>query len=159
MHIISIECRVCLSEPGRAVSIGRTRRARKRSRRHCQVVEIRWSGMIGGCRPYTRVSVSSGGHRPLCMGSITDSRFRSVRSSRSWPPAGSKCRTRRSAPGASGSGPSTPAGCDRERPALATSGISGEVFVKIRGVRKYLWRAVDQHGNVLFRPHPEREGR
>ncbi|WP_411194430.1 IS6 family transposase [Rhodococcus erythropolis] len=24
-----------------------------------------------------------------------------------------------------------------------------EVFVKIRGVRKYLWRAVDQHGNVL----------
>jgi putative transposase len=24
-----------------------------------------------------------------------------------------------------------------------------EVFVKIRGTRKYLWRAVDQHGNVL----------
>ncbi|WP_180279745.1 IS6 family transposase [Rhodococcus qingshengii] len=24
-----------------------------------------------------------------------------------------------------------------------------EVFVKIGGVRKYLWRAVDQHGNVL----------
>ncbi|MDV6278847.1 DDE-type integrase/transposase/recombinase [Rhodococcus erythropolis] len=23
------------------------------------------------------------------------------------------------------------------------------MFVKIRGVRKYLWRAVDQHGNVL----------
>lgn len=25
----------------------------------------------------------------------------------------------------------------------------GGVFVKIRGVRKCLWRAVDQHGNVL----------
>ncbi|WP_411194400.1 IS6 family transposase [Rhodococcus erythropolis] len=30
-----------------------------------------------------------------------------------------------------------------------TSGIPGEVFVTIGGVRKYLWRAVDQHGNVL----------
>ncbi|NMM92667.1 IS6 family transposase [Rhodococcus sp. SRB_17] len=24
-----------------------------------------------------------------------------------------------------------------------------EVFIRVRGVRKYLWRAVDQHGNVL----------
>ncbi|MDV6278536.1 DDE-type integrase/transposase/recombinase [Rhodococcus erythropolis] len=30
-----------------------------------------------------------------------------------------------------------------------TRGIPGEVFVTIGGVRKYLWRAVDQHGNVL----------
>ncbi|MDV6278652.1 DDE-type integrase/transposase/recombinase [Rhodococcus erythropolis] len=30
-----------------------------------------------------------------------------------------------------------------------TSGIPGEVFLKIRGLRKYLWRAVDQHGYVL----------
>ncbi|MDV6277931.1 DDE-type integrase/transposase/recombinase [Rhodococcus erythropolis] len=30
-----------------------------------------------------------------------------------------------------------------------TRGIPGEVFVTIGGVRKYLWRAVDQHGDVL----------
>ncbi|MDV6278230.1 DDE-type integrase/transposase/recombinase [Rhodococcus erythropolis] len=34
-----------------------------------------------------------------------------------------------------------------------------EVFVKIRGVRKYLWRAVDQHGNVLVHSDPIEAGR
>ena len=34
-----------------------------------------------------------------------------------------------------------------------------EVFVKIGGVRKYLWRAVDQHGERPRHPHPAQAGR
>lgn len=30
-----------------------------------------------------------------------------------------------------------------------TSGISTKVFIKINGTLHYLWRAVDQRGNVL----------
>ncbi|MFF1946368.1 DDE-type integrase/transposase/recombinase [Rhodococcus qingshengii] len=45
-------------------------------------------------------------------------------------------------------GPSSSSGCGGAlRPGDKWN--LGEVFVKIRGVRKYLWRVVDQHGNVL----------
>ncbi|MDV6278215.1 IS6 family transposase [Rhodococcus erythropolis] len=37
----------------------------------------------------------------------------------------------------------------RRQPQTGDKWHLDEVFVKIRGVRKYLWRAVDQHGNVL----------
>lgn len=37
----------------------------------------------------------------------------------------------------------------RRQPQAGDKWHLDEVFIKIRGVRKYLWRAVDQHGNVL----------
>jgi len=37
----------------------------------------------------------------------------------------------------------------RRRPQLGDKWFSDEVFVRIRGKLHYLWRAVDQHGNVL----------
>jgi putative transposase len=37
----------------------------------------------------------------------------------------------------------------RRRPKPGDKWHLDEVFVKINGVQKYLWRAVDQHGNVL----------
>ena len=49
----------------------------------------------------------------------------------------------------------TPVRARIRQPAAPTSARPGdkwhldEVFVKIRGVQKYLWRAVDQRGNVL----------
>jgi putative transposase len=48
-----------------------------------------------------------------------------------------------------GSGPSTPASYGREHPRPGDQWHLDEVLIKIRGVQKYLWRAVDQHGNVL----------
>jgi putative transposase len=40
-------------------------------------------------------------------------------------------------------------GLCRRRPAAGDKWHLDEVFVKINGVRQYLWRAVDQDGNVL----------
>ena len=40
-------------------------------------------------------------------------------------------------------------GCVAGGPSLATSGTLDEVFIKINGKTHYLWRAVDQDGNVL----------
>ncbi len=37
----------------------------------------------------------------------------------------------------------------RRAPEPDDTWFPGEVFVKIGGIRKYLWRAVDQDGNVL----------
>ena len=37
----------------------------------------------------------------------------------------------------------------RRRPVAGDDWHLDEVFIKINGVRHYLWRAVDQHGNVL----------
>ncbi|OYD61420.1 putative transposase [Rhodococcus sp. OK302] len=37
----------------------------------------------------------------------------------------------------------------RHQPQSGDTWQLDEVFVKIRGVRKYLWREVDQHGNIL----------
>jgi putative transposase len=37
----------------------------------------------------------------------------------------------------------------RRRPQLGDKWFLDEVFVRIRGKLHYLWRAVDQHGNVL----------
>ncbi|MFB7860014.1 DDE-type integrase/transposase/recombinase [Rhodococcus qingshengii] len=48
-----------------------------------------------------------------------------------------------------GSGPSSPARLRGRAPRPGDKWHFDEVFVKICGVRKYLWRAVDQHGNVL----------
>ncbi|MFC8016281.1 IS6 family transposase [Streptomyces cinereoruber] len=46
-------------------------------------------------------------------------------------------------------GPAYAAALRRRRPQPGDKWHLDEVFVKIQGVRKYLWRAVDQHGNVL----------
>jgi putative transposase len=43
-------------------------------------------------------------------------------------------------------------GLRRRRPAAGDKWHLDEVFVKINGERHYLWRAVDQHGNVLDIP-------
>jgi transposase-like protein len=39
--------------------------------------------------------------------------------------------------------------CGRRRPRPGDKWHLDEVFVKINGITHYLWRAVDQHGNVL----------
>jgi putative transposase len=57
--------------------------------------------------------------------------------------------TRRSGPGARSSGRPTPTSCAGGAPAPATNGISMKSSSKINGTIHYLWRAVDQHGNVL----------
>jgi putative transposase len=47
------------------------------------------------------------------------------------------------------SGPQYAAGLRRRKPQVGDTWHLDEVFVKINGVRQYLWRAVDQEGNVL----------
>ena len=61
----------------------------------------------------------------------------------------STCPMRRSGPGATGSGSSTRTSCAVVVGGRATNGTCDEVFVQINGAQRYLWRAVDQHGNVL----------
>ena len=56
---------------------------------------------------------------------------------------------RRSGAGVSSSGRPTPNQLRRRRPRLGDKWHLDEVFVKINGITGYLWRAVDQHGNVL----------
>ena len=51
--------------------------------------------------------------------------------------------------GARSSGRSTPTGCAGAGPGPATRGISMKSSSKINGTIHFLWRAVDQHGNVL----------
>ncbi|MCX4530053.1 IS6 family transposase (plasmid) [Streptomyces sp. NBC_00841] len=46
-------------------------------------------------------------------------------------------------------GPAYAAALRRRRPGPGDKWHLDEVFVKINGVQRYLWRAVDQHGNVL----------
>ena len=46
-------------------------------------------------------------------------------------------------------GPAYAAQLRRRRPRPGDKGHLDEVFVKINGTTHYLWRAVDQHGNVL----------
>jgi putative transposase len=46
-------------------------------------------------------------------------------------------------------GPEHAAGLRRRRPQAGDKWHPDEVFVKINGERRYLWRAVDQDGNVL----------
>ena len=56
--------------------------------------------------------------------------------------------TRRSGPGVRSSGRTTlPGYLGGDRP--GDKWHLDEVFVKINGTTHYLWRAVDQHGNVL----------
>jgi len=60
--------------------------------------------------------------------------------------------TRRSAPGVPRSVRTTPTNCAGADPAPPRPGDKwhlDEVFVKINGTTHYLWRAVDQHGDVL----------
>ena len=56
---------------------------------------------------------------------------------------------RRSGPGVTGSGRSTRTSCAVVVRGRATTWHLDEVFVQINGAQRYLWRAVDQHGNVL----------
>jgi hypothetical protein len=51
--------------------------------------------------------------------------------------------------GASNLGKPTPTNCAAVALAVGTSGIWTRVFLTIKGKRHYLWRAVDQDGNVL----------
>jgi len=46
-------------------------------------------------------------------------------------------------------GPEYAAGLRRRQPQPGDKWHLDEVFIKVNGVRKYLWRAVDQHGNVI----------
>src|ERR1044072_9505550 len=46
-------------------------------------------------------------------------------------------------------GPEYAAGLRRRAPRPGDKWHLDEVFLKVGGVQKYLWRAVDQHGNVL----------
>jgi putative transposase len=46
-------------------------------------------------------------------------------------------------------GPQYAAGLRRRRPQAGDKWHLDEVFIKVNGVRHYLWRAVDQDGNVL----------
>ncbi len=55
----------------------------------------------------------------------------------------------RSASGASRLGLRLPSACAASTRAMETSSLSIEVFVKIRGKQHYLWRAVDQDGDVV----------
>jgi len=56
---------------------------------------------------------------------------------------------RRSGAGVPSSGRPTPISCAVGAPAPATNGTSTRSSSKINGKIHYLWRAVDQHGNVL----------
>jgi putative transposase len=56
---------------------------------------------------------------------------------------------RLSGPGATASAPQYAARLRRRRPQAGDKWHLDEVFVKINGERKYLWRAVDQDGTVL----------
>ena len=57
--------------------------------------------------------------------------------------------TRRSGPGVRSSGRTTLPSYVGGGPAPAAKWYFDEVFVTINGTTHYLWRAVDQHGNVL----------
>ena len=57
--------------------------------------------------------------------------------------------TRRSGPGARSSRRPTPTSCAWRRPRPGDKWHLDEVFIRINGTIHYLWRAVDQHGNVL----------
>ena len=57
--------------------------------------------------------------------------------------------SRRSGPGVQSSGRTTPPNYVGGDPAPATKWHLDEVFVTINGATHYLWRAVDQHGDVL----------
>ena len=54
-----------------------------------------------------------------------------------------------SGPGVPSSGRPTPTSCAGGAPAPGDKWHLDEVYVKINGAQRYLWRAVDQHGNVL----------
>ena len=56
---------------------------------------------------------------------------------------------RRSGPGATGSGPEYANQLRRRGRRLGDKWHLDEVFVEINGAQRYLWRAVDQHANVL----------
>ena len=67
----------------------------------------------------------------------------------SWPNAASRCPTKRSGCGASRSVQPTLAGSSADRAQLGDTWYLDEVFVTIQGRRHYLWRAVDQDGDVI----------
>ena len=67
----------------------------------------------------------------------------------SWRSGGLSSPTRPSGSGAGSSGPSTPASSSVGRGRLGDVWHLDEVFVKIRGERHYLWRAVDQDGDQI----------
>ena len=66
-----------------------------------------------------------------------------------WPNAASRCPTKRSGCGASRSVQHTLAGSSVDRAGWATSGTWTRSSSPSRGQRRYLWRAVDQDGDVL----------
>ena len=79
-----------------------------------------------------------------------------------WPNEESSCRTKPFGSGAGKSGPGLRSAV--EAPDRVDSEIRGswdEVFVMINGERQYLWRAVDQDGDlidILVQPRRERAG-
>ena len=67
----------------------------------------------------------------------------------SWPNAALRCPTKRSGCGASRSVQYTLARLKRRQGRLGDIWHLDEVFVTIQGQRRYLWRAVDQDGDVI----------
>jgi len=57
-------------------------------------------------------------------------------------------------PGVAEFGPVYSAGLRRRQPRPGDKWHFDEVFLTINGRRQYLWRAVDQDGNVLDSRHP-----
>ena len=66
-----------------------------------------------------------------------------------WPNGASRCPTKRSDCGASRSVQPTLADLSGRQGRLGDIFHLDEVFVTIQGQRRYLWRAVDQDGDVL----------
>ena len=58
-------------------------------------------------------------------------------------------KSKPSASGASSSAPQYPRALKRRQGRLGDTWHLGEVFVTIQGQRQYLWRAVDQDGEVI----------
>ncbi|MEU3792949.1 DDE-type integrase/transposase/recombinase [Streptomyces fructofermentans] len=56
-------------------------------------------------------------------------------------------------------GPQDAAGLRRRRPQAGDKRHLDEAFIKINGMRHYLWRAVDQDGNIPGHPGPVPAGR
>lgn len=102
------------------------------------------------CHRRTRVSVSGRGQCSRCAAVlpfpplVPGGRGTHVRAGRH-----GLVRARRSGSGAPGSGQAYANQLRRRRPRPGDKWYTDEVFLKINGRLQYLWRAVDQDGNVL----------
>ena len=77
-----------------------------------------------------------------------------------WPNEASSCPTKPFASGAGSSAPDYARQLKRRQGRLGDTWFLDEVFVTINGQRQYLWRAVDQDGDLIdILVQPRRDGR